>query len=182
MLPTYVGAVGKDADGKLIKPYDRVLLSRYLYKIKSGDVIVFQYGNEIVQGETVPRYLIKRVIATAGETIRFSAYGGDKYVRLEKKNANGVYEEVKEDYINETMLKNPPMNATFPSSFKFDTDITVPESYIYVMGDNRNVSHDSRSISFVDVKSVDGKVVAVLGKEGLFNRLLTFFYKESVGR
>ena len=80
-------------------------------------------------------YWIKRVIGEAGDTIEFK--DGRVY-------RNGT--ELVENYIKEEMV------------VPFET-IVVPENYIFVMGDNRNGSSDSRDIGPVPKENVLGKVL-----------------------
>lgn len=80
-------------------------------------------------------YWIKRVIGEAGDTIEFK--DGRVY-------RNGT--ELVEIYIKEEMV------------VPFET-IVVPENYIFVMGDNRNGSKDSRDIGPIPKENVLGKVL-----------------------
>lgn len=80
------------------------------------------------------RYWIKRVIGKEGDTLDFK----DGYVYR-----NGI--KLEETYVKEKM------NQDFNS-------ITVPKGYIFVMGDNRNNSTDSRYIGPVPLENVIGKV------------------------
>ena len=104
-----------------------------------GDVVIaakaaFEYGEPIV----------KRVIATAGQTVDIDFDSGTVYVEGEP---------LEEDYINElTFLEE---GTVFP--------LTVPEGHIFVMGDNRNRSSDSRdaNLGTVDTRYVIGRAVAV---------------------
>lgn len=77
---------------------------------------------------------IKRVIGKAGDTLEFK---GNKVYR------NGKL--LDEPYIKEAMVNNP------------DRKIVVPEKYVFVMGDNRNNSSDSRVIGCVPLDHVLGK-------------------------
>lgn len=115
-----------------------LLLSNVVYREpQKGDVIVaskdsFDNGSPI----------IKRVIATEGETVDIDFEAGIVYV-------NGV--PLDEPYtITPTNQKE---GVTFP--------ITVDKGCIFVMGDNRNVSKDSRStdIGLIDCREVLGKAI-----------------------
>lgn len=89
---------------------------------------------KITQNNPDKRFWIKRVIGEAGDLLEFKE--GKVY-------RNGV--ELVEDYIKEDML------------YGFES-IVVPEEQVFVMGDNRNISIDSRAIGPVPVENVLGKV------------------------
>lgn len=115
---------------------DRVLILRIAKgSIEKGDVIVF----ETAQGEK----LIKRVVATEGDTVDISKSKGGLYV-------NG--EALEESYIY-TVTSITDENVTYP--------ITVNSGCYFVLGDNRTNSKDSRNseIGLVDKKDVIGKVI-----------------------
>ncbi len=124
---------------------DRLLISNIGAPLQSGDVVVF----------TVPsssENYIKRVIATEGQTIDIDFGTGAVFV-------DGIMQE--EPYIAE--LTHVQGDTELPA--------TVPEGHIFVMGDNRNYSKDSR---FADVGMVDTRLVQ--GKT-----YLRFFPVESFG-
>lgn len=90
--------------------------------------------------------IVKRVIATAGQTVQIDYAAGTVTV-------DGVVLE--EDYILE------PMRQQYWQAI---TEITVPEGSVFVMGDNRNVSADSRdpTLGTVDCRYILGQAVAVV--------------------
>ena len=89
--------------------------------------------------------IVKRVIATEGQTVDIDFASGSVYVDGEL---------LEEDYINEPTYVEE--GTQFP--------LTVPEGSIFVMGDNRNHSSDSRSsdLGTVDTRYVIGKAVFLL--------------------
>lgn len=115
---------------------ERVLAWQLGYTPQRGDVVVIDAY--IPHGKT----LIKRVIGVAGDTIDIDFHSG-------VVTRNG--EVLHEPYIAEPTLLYESVD--FP--------VTVPEGCIFVMGDNRNNSKDSRDadIGFVDARDVLGKVV-----------------------
>lgn len=81
--------------------------------------------------------IIKRVIATEGQSLEI--LNGEVYVNSKKLN---------ESYIKE------------PMDTKWDMKIdSIPENKIFVMGDNRNNSGDSRQIGLIDESDIYGKVL-----------------------
>jgi signal peptidase I len=96
-----------------------------------GDVIVFDPPN----GDTKP--YIKRVIATAGETVTF---------KDDKVWVDGA--ELPEPYIHrKTDCEGQYCN------------VTVPDDYVFVLGDNRTASSDSRAFGPVPIDSIIGKAI-----------------------
>lgn len=99
---------------------------------ETGDVVAFYYNNNI---------LVKRVIANAGDWVDIDL-DGNVYVNQQK---------IDEPYIKEKAYGEP--NIDFPYQ--------VPEDRIFVLGDNRAVSVDSRSSSVgcVSSEQIVGKIV-----------------------
>ena len=116
--------------------------NKYLAKVKSALVAVGVLPNPAKQ------YLVKRVIGVAGDRIVCCT-------KNDKLTINGV--EVDEPYI---FAGNKPSDMTF--------DVTVPEGKIWVMGDHRGASADSRyhqddiNKGFVPISKVSGRVFAVV--------------------
>ena len=104
-----------------------------------GDIVILQ--EEDFNGGAP---IVKRVIATEGQTVDIDFANGTVYV-------GGV--ELEEPYIREPTWTDE--GAEFP--------LTVPEGCVFVMGDNRNDSDDSRNPSLgpVDTRSVLGRVLVL---------------------
>ena len=119
---------------------EKMLVSDLFYKPKVGDVVIFK------KAEYDPnKALVKRVIATEGQEINMDFANGIVYI-------NG--EAIIEDYIND---------LTF-TKLDFIGPKTVPEGCVFVMGDNRNASVDSRKaeIGMVDTRLIIGRAYYVL--------------------
>jgi len=115
---------------------ERLLISSLPYEPAYGDIIIIDQYTEY--GEP----LVKRVIGIGGDTIDIDFQAGVVY-------RNG--EPLDEPYTAEpTYLQE---SVTFP--------VTVPQGCLFVMGDNRNHSTDSRDtrVGFIDVRDVLGRVL-----------------------
>ncbi len=133
-----VGVVGSSMYPTL-RNGDRVLTSKLFYTPKQGDIVVVQtetFGDEP---------LVKRVVATGGQRVDIDFSAGVVYV-------DGV------------ALDEPYVNAPVRVREDFTGEVTVPEGCVFLMGDNRNASTDSRSrlVGFVDERCVIGKVLWIL--------------------
>lgn len=130
-------------------------LSYQFSEPKKGDIIVF-VRNEDTKG-FIKRYqvffkdvqlrfqkdfrtnrLIKRVIALAGDTVDIR---------------NGQV------YVNDILLDEPYVKGVTPTMGGVEFPLTVPEESVFVMGDNRENSLDSRNFGPVDLKSIEGKAI-----------------------
>lgn len=120
---------------------DAMLVWSLGYTPKQGDVVVLTKRS--YQEDSI----VKRVIATGGQTVDIDYATGTVYV-------DGM--ALEEDYIKEQMQ--------VPSYGDMVNHVTVPEGCLFVMGDNRNQSADSRypEIGIVDERCVIGRVVAVI--------------------
>lgn len=116
---------------------DRVLVSKLSYRlgeIDRGDLIVFKRPDLPAGTEAAVKDLIKRVIALPGETVE--TRDGSVYI-------NG--KELDEEYLPDgTYSDNVPRQE-------------IPEGTIWVMGDNRGNSRDSRVLGPVSIDSIHGR-------------------------
>lgn len=130
--------LGVDGDSMLptLRDKDWLAISGITTSVERGDIVVVTQPWE----RNVP--IIKRVIAVGGDTVDIDFENHKVYV-------NGA--EIYEPYINE------------PTAVSYDVQfpLTVEEGKIFVMGDNRNVSLDSRSskIGLIDEGYILGKAL-----------------------
>ena len=119
---------------------DKMIVSNLFYKPKYGDIVVFKTDTY-----DPDRALVKRVIATEGQEISLDFDRGVVYI-------NGS--PIEEDYIAE--LTTTKLDFIGPQ--------TVPEGCVFVMGDNRNASTDSRKkeIGMVDERMILGRAYYVV--------------------
>ncbi len=159
---------------------DHVLLLKEGSKFDRGDIVVITKDVEN-NGKTEKTNIIKRIIGVAGDTLRFTIdreSGEDIVLLYIKKRGDSEFRLQTEDYIKEPMKKG----HGFKSDFAYNTDIEVPEDHIYVMGDNRNNSEDSRGADGpYPVKSVYGKSVMRIEKGSLLEFFLKFLYRDNSG-
>lgn len=136
---------------------DRVIISNLFYTPSQGDIVVISrnYTNDENQVSTRDNEpIIKRVIATEGQTVDIDFDTGVVTV-------------------DGQVLDEPYINT--PTNLHYDVEFpqTVPEGCIFVMGDNRNNSLDSRSseIGMIDERYVLGHAVFRILPFGSFGGL-----------
>lgn len=122
---------------------DKVIVTNLFYTPKAGDIIVISHGAEY------SKPIIKRVIATEGQSIKLD-YENERII------VDGVV-------LNEPYIKGTTFSGNYGDEDNEIPEI-IPEGKIFVMGDNRQVSLDSRSteIGLIDEENVIGKAQFVV--------------------
>jgi signal peptidase I len=160
-IRTFIVQAFKIPSGSMLETLqigDQILVNKFIYGVKipftdgttlipvkdpqRGDIVVFKYP------EDPSKDYIKRVMAVGGDTLEII----DKQV-----------------YVNGKPVTNEPWavhkdKRILPGQFSRRDNlnkITVPEHKLFVMGDNRDNSHDSRFWGFVDLKAVKGEAFII---------------------
>lgn len=129
-----VVGVSGDSMNPTLKNGDMLVVSAMKTNYQRGDIVVVTQPNQLNEP------LIKRIIAVGGDTVDINFADGTVSI-------NGT--ALTETYIKE---KTEAMgDIAFP--------VTVPEGCVFVMGDNRNHSYDSRrrNVGFIDERYILGK-------------------------
>jgi signal peptidase I len=129
---------------------ETMLVSRLFYKPKSGDIVVFSKmgnypGRESEYSDPATgreRPLVKRVIAVGGDTVRIDY------------SANSIY-------VNEVKLDEDYLPDSLVMRGRGESEYNVSPGCVFVLGDNRNNSQDSRSdwIGEIDTRYILGRLV-----------------------
>jgi len=152
-----------------IVPNDRILANKIVYKTnepRRGDMVVFIYP------ENRQWNWIKRIIAVAGDTVEIKdgqVYVNDEKlqrqtlaqstlnnirIKVEGKPLEGdVFYETNGDAKYKIFLAKPPHDNTSGNFAK----MTVPEHHCFVLGDNRNLSRDSRHFGAIPLGTIKGR-------------------------
>lgn len=127
---------------------DQLIITDFCYTPKRGDIVIVSrnpenLGMDELRDDQQP--IVKRVIAVGGDTIEITE-DGDVLVN--------------DEVLDEPYIKEYALNGR-TEQIDFTVKQTVPKGCIFVMGDNRNDSHDSRAkdVWMVDQRYVLGKVL-----------------------
>lgn len=135
---------------------DQILVNKFIYGVKipylrktfipvtnpeKGDIVVFIYPNDRSKD------FIKRVIGMAGDKIEIK----NKRIFINDKEYSDSYGVYSDNLIYPGIIQ--PRDNFGP--------VTVPQGSLFVMGDNRDESSDSRYWGFVDLKDVEGKAFII---------------------
>lgn len=169
VINTYIFRISKVSGDSMLKTYysgETVFVSKMPYvfgDVEKNDIVILDssfikrtFFTDIYESlkynalsyklfdvEQPKKYFIKRVIAVGGDTLQIKD--------------DGVYVNGKlldEPYVNDEKI---PIYSNVSNELK--NGVTVPEDHVFVMGDNRNNSKDSRQIGFVPVNDILGKVI-----------------------
>lgn len=137
---------------------DRVLVNKVsydLHDVNRGDVIVFELDPEEVGPDGI-KDLIKRVIGLPGDVIE--TRDGVVYVNDRA---------LEEPYLDEGTKTGDPSDGQNPEIARQ----TVPEGHVYVLGDNRSNSADSRYRGPIEIDSIVGRAFVLVWPPGEISRL-----------
>lgn len=160
-IRTFIVQAFKIPSGSMLQTLqigDQILVNKFIYGVKipftkgktlipvkdpkKGDIVVFEYP------EDPAKDFIKRVVATEGDTLEII----DKQLYVNNEKVVG------EPYAQYTDSR------TIPGKFSPRDNlhkITIPKDKLFVLGDNRDNSHDSRFWGFVDLNAIKGKAFII---------------------
>jgi signal peptidase I len=144
---------------------DHILVNKFIYGTKipfsdkrflifkspeKGDIIVFKYP------ENTKKDFIKRVIATAGDVVKSQ----DKVIFINGRKLVEPYVQNVDSFINPG-CPSQMVDENNPCHRDNFGPLVVPQGSVFVMGDNRDSSYDSRYWGFVDMKYIIGKALII---------------------
>jgi len=160
-IRTFIVQAFKIPSGSMLETLqigDQILVNKFIYGVKipftdgknlipvkdpeRGDIVVFKYP------EDPSKDFIKRVVAVGGDTLEIK---NKKIFVNNKPVTSQPYAVHKDDRII-------PGNFSTRDNLK---KISIPDKKLFVMGDNRDNSHDSRFWGFVDLSEVKGEAFMI---------------------
>ena len=145
---------------------ENLLLYSFAYEPKQDDIVVFHLTDA---EPNLEKMLVKRVIATGGQTVEID-------FRNNTITVDGVLFEDSHAVLKNQADLSVDRYLYFRPDWQYDSNtdrmtVTVPEGHLFVLGDNRNFSRDSRDsdIMFVDERCVLGKVIVRIAPFTVFS-------------
>ena len=151
-----------------------------------GDVVVIKTTHIDQDGTSTQNYIIKRIVAIEGDKIGFvRAQGHDNIIYFYRDCGQG-WEQVFEPYTKEYMSFGSSSVVFNKNLFKIYESVdemknggytVIEKDKFFAMGDNRNVSADSRKYGQFDVSTIAGKEIFVYEKDSFYDRFFSIFFK-----
>lgn len=153
----YVPVKGSSMMPTIQERGEGVIVVRYLKSPEIGDIVIVNNNDKALTG-VVHKQLIKRVVAKGGDTISLlpSTIEGEEHKVVLK--VNGIV--VDEPYTYEMTIYNMD---------RYQEKIVVPTGYVFVLGDNRAESADSRTFGIIEESRIDSVAVFIIGSAGIRN-------------
>ncbi len=147
-------AVDGDSMQATLRDQDKLIISNLLYTPETGDIVVINPESHGDDAEPI----IKRVIATEGQTVYIDYANWAVYVDGEKLDEPYI-EAMREVETQKNYNRPVAMNGS--SVPRYNEEFTVGEGKVFVMGDNRNNSKDSRDSDYgeMGVNRILGRVI-----------------------
>ncbi|MBE5732859.1 MAG: signal peptidase I [Clostridiales bacterium] len=155
-------------DGQLVATW-RFAPSSY----SVGDVVTIKVEDKVI---------IKRIVAVEGEKIAF-AYDEEGAICLYKYK-NNEWVKQKESYVKEkaTVVAGLFVGITvYDNASKITDGITIEKGKVFVLGDNRNVSADSRRYGQFKTSDIISKMIFNISENGFMNFIFTVLFPFSKG-